>query len=146
MYYIYRDAIGLNEIEPFMSDYFIEDIECNGNEFPLFIVHRKYGNMRTNLTYDSKQKLTDFIEKIAQRTGRYVSYAKPLLDGSLPDGSRVNATYTDDVTTRGPTFTIRKFTKDPWTPIHLMDHGSLSAEGYALLWVAVENKLNIMMV
>src|SRR3989338_4557906 len=146
MYYIYRDAIGLNEIEPLMSDYFIEDIECNGTEFPLFLVHRKYGNMRTNLTYDSKQKLTDFIEKIAQRTGRYISYAKPLLDGSLPDGSRVNATYTDDVTTRGPTFTIRKFTKDPWTPIHLMDHGSLSAEGYALLWVSVENKLNIMMV
>src|SRR3989344_2801927 len=115
MYYIYRNSVGLNDIEPLLSDYYIEDIECNGTNFPIYIVHRKFENMKTNVLFKSNQDLIDFVEKVAQKTGRYISYAKPLLDGTLPDGSRVNATYTKDVTTRGPTFTIRKFTKEPWT-------------------------------
>ncbi|MFC1753046.1 type II/IV secretion system ATPase subunit [Thermoproteota archaeon] len=144
MYYIYRDSIGLNEIEPLLNDYYIEDIECNGLNFPLYIVHRKYQNIRTNVEFKNAAHLTDFVEKLAQKTGRYVSYAKPLLDGTLPDGSRVNATYTEDVTTRGPTFTIRKFTKDPWTPVHLIQFKTGTPETFAYLWLAIEHKFNIM--
>lgn len=146
MYYIYRDSVGLNEIEPFLNDYFIEDIECNGQGFPIYIVHRKYQNLRTNIVFKEAQRLTDFVEKLAQKAGRYVSYARPMLDGTLPDGSRVNATYTSDVTTRGPTFTIRKFTKEPWTPVHLMNMNTATAEVFAFLWIAIENKFNIMVI
>jgi len=137
MYYVFRDSVGLNEIEPLMRDYYIEDIECNGDNFPLYVVHRKYANLRTNILFKDRQKLIDFVEKLAQRCGKYISYAKPILDGALPDGSRVNATYTEDITTRGPTFTIRKFTKDPFTPIQLV-------EGLAYLWLAIEHKSNVM--
>jgi flagellar protein FlaI len=98
------------------------------------------------LVYTDVKRLVDFVEKLAQKTGRYVSFAKPLLDGSLPDGSRVNATYTSDVTTHGPTFTIRKFTKEPLTPIHLLSYGTASAEAFAYLWLAIENKFNVMIV
>ncbi|MBU1988902.1 MAG: hypothetical protein KKD94_05485, partial [Nanoarchaeota archaeon] len=91
-YYFFRDFIGLNEIDPLLRDYFIEDIECNGVDTPLFVVHRIYRNLRTNIAYHDFDNLASFIEKLAQRTGRYVSYAQPLLDGTLPDGSRVNAT------------------------------------------------------
>ncbi len=87
MYYIYRDFVGLNELEPLMNDYFIEDVECNGVNSPIYIVHRKYRNIRTNLIYKDVRKLASFVEKLAQKCGRYVSYAEPLLDGSLPDGS-----------------------------------------------------------
>ncbi|MBI2148543.1 Flp pilus assembly complex ATPase component TadA [Candidatus Woesearchaeota archaeon] len=87
MYYIYRDFVGLNELEPLMNDYFIEDIECNGVNSPIYVVHRKYRNIRTNLIYKDIHKLASFVEKLAQKCGRYVSYAEPLLDGSLPDGS-----------------------------------------------------------
>ena len=146
MYYIYRDSIGLNKIEPLLNDYFIEDIECNGKEFSLYVVHRKFENIRTNIIYKDNQELMDFVEKLAQKSNKYISYAKPLLDGTLPDGSRVNATYTDDVTTRGPTFTIRKFTKDPWTPTQLIEFGTTSAEVFSYLWLAIENKLNIMVI
>ncbi|MCX6707858.1 MAG: type II/IV secretion system ATPase subunit, partial [Candidatus Woesearchaeota archaeon] len=146
MYYIYRDSIGLNEIEPLMNDYFIEDIECNGNDYPLYIVHRKYQNLRTNVIFRGADSLTNFVEKLAQKSGRYISFAGPLLDGTLPDGSRVNATYTGDVTTRGPTFTIRKFTKEPWTPVHLIDFKTASAETFAYLWIAIEHKFNIMII
>ncbi|MBI2175801.1 Flp pilus assembly complex ATPase component TadA [Candidatus Woesearchaeota archaeon] len=87
MYYVYRDFVGMNEIEPMMHDFYIEDIECNGVDTPIYIVHRRYQNMRTNIAFPEMKRLVDFVEKLAQKTGRYVSYAKPLLDGSLPDGS-----------------------------------------------------------
>ena len=146
MYCIFRNSVGLNRIEPLLNDYYIEDIECNGLNFPLYVVHRKYENIRTNVAFKEMQELTDFVEKLAQKCGRYVSYAKPLLDGTLPDGSRVNATYSEDVTTRGPTFTIRKFTKDPWTPIHMINFGTGTSKVFAYLWLLIEHKFNIMVI
>ncbi|MFH1064213.1 MAG: type II/IV secretion system ATPase subunit [Candidatus Woesearchaeota archaeon] len=146
MYYVYRNSVGLNEIEPLLNDYYVEDIECNGCNFPLYIVHRVYQNIKSTVEFKDLAYMTDFVEKLAQKTGRYISYAKPLLDGTLPDGSRVNATYTEDVTTRGPTFTIRKFTKEPWTPVHLIKSKTVTAEAFAYLWLVIEHKFNMMVV
>lgn len=143
-YYLFRDFIGLNEADPLLRDYFIEDIECNGVDTPVFVVHRIYRNLRTNVIFRDLDKLASFVEKLAQRSGRYVSYAQPLLDGTLPDGSRVNATYTKDVTSRGPTFTIRKFTKVPWTPPQLIAMNTLSPEMLAYFWILLENKSNLL--
>ncbi len=143
-YYVYRDFIGLNEIEPLMHDYFIEDIECNGLNQPVYIVHRVFRNLKTSLIFDDIEKLANFVEKMAQKCERYVSYAEPILDGSLPDGSRVNATYTKDISSKGPTFTIRKFTKIPWTPINLIKMGSVSPEMLAYLWILMQYKLNVL--
>ncbi len=143
-YYLFRDFVGLNEIDPLLRDYFIEDIECNGANTPIYIIHRVYRNLRTNIVYKDMDKLASFVEKLAQRAGRYVSYAQPLLDGTLPDASRVNATYTKDVTSRGPTFSIRKFTRTPWTPTQLIALGTLSPEMLAYFWILIENKANIL--
>jgi type IV secretory pathway ATPase VirB11/archaellum biosynthesis ATPase/intein/homing endonuclease len=143
-YYLYRDFIGLDEIEPLLKDYFIEDIECNGINTPVYIIHRVYRNMKTNLVFKDMDELAGFIEKLAQRCGRYVSYASPLLDGTLPDGSRVNATYTTEISSRGPTFTIRKFTKIPWTPIQLISFNTLSPEMLAYFWILLQYKSSIL--
>jgi flagellar protein FlaI len=143
-YYICRDFIGFNRADPLIRDYYVEDIECNGAKTPVYIVHRKFRNIKTSLVYEEIDELSSFIEKLAQRGGKYVSYARPILDSSLPDGSRVNATYTKDITTRGPTFTIRKFTKTPWTPSQLISFETLSAEMLAYLWLLVEHKMNIL--
>ncbi len=134
----------MNEVDPLLRDYFIEDIECNGIDTPVYIIHRIYRNMRTNLRYKDLEKLAGFVEKLAQRSGRYVSYAQPLLDGTLPDGSRINATYTKDVTSRGPTFTIRKFTKVPWTPTQLIAFNTLSPEMLAYFWILIQYKSSIL--
>ncbi|HLD03079.1 MAG TPA: hypothetical protein VJC07_05265, partial [Candidatus Nanoarchaeia archaeon] len=69
MYYIYRDFVGLNEIEPLLKDFYIEDVECNGFNTPIYLVHRKYRNLRTNISYDNLEKLTNFVEKLAQKSG-----------------------------------------------------------------------------
>jgi len=143
-YYLVRDFVGINEIEPIFRDYYVEDIECNGVNAPIYIIHRVYRNMKTNVLFKHSDELTGFVEKLAQRTGKYISYAEPILDGSLPDGSRVNATYTKDITSRGPTFTIRKFTKTPWTPPQLIGFRTLSPEMIAYLWILVQYKMNIL--
>ncbi len=145
-YYLIRDFIGFNETDALLRDYFIEDIECNGLKVPVYIVHRIYRSMRTSLVFKELEVLSDFVEKIAQRSGRYISYASPILDGSLPDGSRVNATYTKDITSRGPTFTIRKFTKVPWNPIELIKFKTLSPEMLAYFWLLIQFKMNILIV
>ncbi|MBS3159330.1 Flp pilus assembly complex ATPase component TadA [Candidatus Woesearchaeota archaeon] len=146
MYYIYRDFVGLNELEPLMNDYFIEDIECNGVNSPVYIVHRKYRNIKTSLIYNDIPKMASFVEKLAQKCGKYVSYAEPLLDGSLPDNSRVNATYTKDISSKGPTITIRKFVKEPWSPLVLMQKRTVSAEVLAYIWMLIEYENSVMVI
>ncbi len=143
-YYLCRDFLGFNQIDPILRDYFVEDIECNGANSPIYLIHRIYRNLKTNLMFTDMDELASFVEKLAQRSGKYISYADPILDSSLPDGSRVNATYTKDITSKGPTFTIRKFTKIPWTPPQLLKFETLSPEMLAYLWILVEHKMNIL--
>ncbi len=145
-YYLVRDFVGFNEAEPLLRDYFVEDIECNGSNTPVYIVHRIFRNLKTNLIFKENERMENFVEKLAQRCGKYISYAKPILDGTLPDGSRVNATYTKDITSRGPTFTIRKFTKTPWTPPQLISFRTLSPEIMAYLWLLIQYRMNILIV
>ena len=143
-YYLCRDFLGLNEIEPILRDYFVEDIECNGSNSPVFIIHRIFRNIKTSVNFKNPDELESLVEKLAQRCGKHISYADPILDGTLPDGSRVNATYTADISTKGPTFTIRKFTVTPWTPPELISFRTLSPEMMAYLWMLVQYKMNIL--
>lgn len=143
-YYLTIDFMGFNKVDPLIRDYFVEDIECNGMKTPIYIIHRVYRNLKTNVKFYNEEYLASFVEKLAQRTGKYISYANPILDGSLPDGSRVNATYTKDISTKGPTFTIRKFTKTPWTPPQLIALNTLSPEMLAYLWLLIQYKMNIL--
>ena len=145
MYYIYRNFVGLNEIEPLLQDPYIEDISCDGVNIPLYIVHRKYGSLKTNIMF-KEEELSKFIIKLAEKSGRFISYAEPLLDGSLPDGSRVQATFSKDVTTRGPSFTIRKFRIYPYSPIELIENKTVSSEVMAYLWLAVESGASVLIV
>jgi flagellar protein FlaI len=144
LYYIHRDFVGLNDIEPMMQDPNIEDVSCDGVSVPLFIIHRKYGSIKSNIVYNDEKRLKDFVVKLAERCGRFVSYAEPLLDGTLPDGSRVQATFSGDVTTKGPSFTIRKFVPEPYSPVDLMNKKTVSPEVLAYLWLAVENGASIL--
>jgi len=86
------------------------------------------------------------LKKFALRAGKHISYAEPILDATLPDGSRLNATYSQEITTNGPTFTIRKFREIPWTPIELIRLGSVNPEIFAYLWLAVEFRKNIIII
>jgi len=146
MYFIYRNFVGFNEIEPFLQDPNIEDISCDGTGAPMYIVHRKFGSIKTNVSINEMEYLREFIIKIAERTGRYVSYAEPVLEGTLPDGSRVSATLAGDVATRGPTFTIRKFSERPFSPIDVINSKTISSPLMAYFWYIIEYGASILIV
>ena len=139
-YYIERDFIGMGNIEPMMEDDQIEDVSCDGVGIPIFIFHRdsRLGSVMTNLSYNDSDILDSFITRIAQLCGKSISVAEPLLDGTLPDGSRVQATLATDIARRGSNFTIRKFTKTPLTPVHLLNYGTVDIKALAYLWLLVD--------
>jgi len=146
MYFIYRNFVGFNEIEPFLQDPNIEDISCDGTGALMYVVHRKFGSIKTNVEIADMETLREFVIKIAERTGRYVSYAEPVLEGTLPDGSRVSATLAGDVATRGPTFTIRKFSERPFSPVDVMNSKTVSAPLMAYFWYLIEYGASILVV
>ena len=140
-YYLLRDFIGLDVVEPIMRDVNIEDISCDGVGIPLYIYHRNphYSSLRTQTLFKDKETLNSFVMKLGQRCGRSISVAEPLLDGTLPDGSRVQATYGSDISRKGSSFTIRRFLKDPITPIDLIMYGTVNYEMLAYFWLAIEH-------
>ena len=144
-YYLERDFLGLNEIEPVMHDPNIEDISCDGIGVPVYVRHRKYGSMATNVVFGTKERLESFTIKLSQKCRRFISYGSPLLDGTLPDGSRVNATFGAGVTLKGPTFTIRKFREVPFTPLDLIKLGTFSSQEMAYFWLTIEAGANLIL-
>ncbi len=140
LYYVERDFIGLGKIEPLMQDPNIEDVSCDGLQIPIFIYHRNpsIGSIRTNILFENQEELDPFINKLAQRCGKTVSVASPLVDASLPDGSRIQLTLGTDIAKRGSNFTVRKFTEDPLSPIHLIKFGTVDSKILAYLWMLVE--------
>ncbi|MHB8605454.1 MAG: type II/IV secretion system ATPase subunit, partial [Thermoplasmatota archaeon] len=137
-YYLEREFLGFGLIDAMMSDPNIEDISCDGPNIPLFIYHRKYESIRTNMSFASDDELDAFVMQTVQRSGKHISVAEPLVDATLPDGSRLQASLSREVTTRGSTFTIRKFRQDPFTPTDLLTFETASPEMLAFLWLAVE--------
>jgi len=138
-YYILRDFVGYDQVDILMRDEEIEDISCDGVAIPLFVYHRKYGSIRTKLIFEDEESLNSYVVSLGQRGGKQISVSSPILDGTTPEGHRVQATYSREVTTRGSTFTIRRFKEKPFTPVDLIKFGTASAEMVAYFWLGVEN-------
>jgi len=145
LYYFIRDFLGLGIVEPILHDEKIEDVSCDGYGIPIFVYHMVYGNMATNIKLD-KEVLDNYVLVLAQRANKHISYANPIVDATLPDGSRIQITYGSEISTRGSTFTIRKFRSEPFTPVNLLELGTLSARVLAYFWLLIEHKRNVMVI
>ncbi len=145
-YYVKRDIIGLGKIEPFMCDHDIEDISCDGEKIPIYIYHRNplFGSIMSNIIFEDSDDLNTFAMKLSQKCGKSISVAEPIVEGALPDGSRVHAILGTDIARRGSNFTIRKFTKIPLTPIHMIESGVIDPIQLAYLWMAIENRKSLL--
>jgi flagellar protein FlaI len=145
LYYLIRDFFGFGPIDGILIDPNLEDISCDGYNIPIYVFHRRHGSMPTNLKFE-KSELDSIVLMLGQKSGKHISYAMPLVDATLPDGSRAQITYGSEVTTRGSTFTIRKFRAEPFTPIDLMSFGTLHSGILAYFWMLIENKMNFMVI
>ncbi|MCI4364033.1 MAG: type II/IV secretion system ATPase subunit [Thermoplasmata archaeon] len=138
IYYIQRDFVGFGPVDELIADPQIEDISCDGVEVPLFVFHSKYESVKTSVTFPDEESLNSFVIMLGQRCGKAVSVSSPILDGTTTEGHRVQATYGREVTTRGGSFTIRRFKEKPFTPVDLVTSGSASEEMIAYFWLAAE--------
>ena len=132
-----EEIIGYGEIGPLIKDDELEEIMIIGVNKPVFVYHRKYGMMKTNLVFKNEIELLELIDSIARQINRRIDQETPLLDGRLFDGSRINATI-PPISADGPSLTIRKFKKDPLTIIDLIKFKTISSElaafyGYVLM-------------
>jgi archaeal flagellar protein FlaI len=138
IYYLLRDFVGFGPVDVLIADPQVEDISCDGVEVPLFIFHGKYESMKTNVIFADEDVLNSFIITLGQRCAKSVSVSSPILDGTTPEGHRVQATYAREITTRGSSFTIRRFKERPFTPVDLVLNGGASEEMIAYFWLAAE--------
>jgi len=141
LYYLERDWLRYEAIDPLMQDPRIEEISCDGDDIPIFIHHRDYEDLAVNRSFE-RDDLRAFVTKLAQRSGKDISIASPLEGASLPDGSRIELSLGGEVTTKGSAFTIRKFKEEPFTPPDLIKSGTFTAEQMAYLWVLFENNMS----
>ena len=145
-YYIIRDFTGYGKIDPLMKDPLIEDISADGVNIPLYVWHRLYESLPTNIIFTDAAELDSFVIRLAYLAGKNISIAAPILDASLPEGSRIQITYGREVTRRGSTFTIRRFKADPLTISDLIAFKTISSEMAAYLWYIIENRASVMVV
>ena len=137
LYHLKRDVVGLGPIEPLIRDPNIEDISGIGPS-DVFIVHKIFDTLKTSIVFGSMERLSTYSKRLSERIGRPVSDKVPIVDATLPDGSRLSIVYSSDVSIRGPSFTIRKFSDIPISIIQLVKYNTMSAEEAAYLWLALE--------
>ena len=143
-YYIIRDFIGYGKIDPLMRDPLIEDISTDGVNIPIYVWHRLYESLPTNIMFTHAAELDSFVVRLSYLAGKNISIAAPILDASLPDGSRIQLTYGREVTRRGSTFTIRRFRADPLTISDMIAFNTLSSEMAAYLWYLIEHRASVL--
>jgi flagellar protein FlaI len=146
LYYLERDIVGYGKIDPLIYDDFVEDIGCSGVNKPIFLWHRKYENIKTNIVFHDEQELDDFIMRVVHKAGKHVSIAFPIVDVTLPEKHRLAVSFGKETTPAGTSFTIRKFRKDPFTIIDLIENETIDENIAAYLWLLMENKMSLMII
>ncbi len=144
VYYIIRDFIGYGPVDVMMNDLRVEDVSCDGVAIPIFLFHQKYESIKSTVLFKDDEHLNNFTVGLGQRCGKAISVANPILDGTTTEGHRVQATYAREVTTRGSSFTIRRFKEKPFTPVEMVKYNTASLEMVAYLWLAVEHGKSMM--
>ena len=144
LYYINREIVGYGKIDALMHDPYVEDISCSGLNRHIFLWHRRYENIRTNIFFKEEQKLDDFVMKMVHKAGKHVSIAFPIVDVALPGQHRLAVAYGKEATPSGTSFTIRKFRADPFTIVDLIENETIDETIAAYLWLLMENKMSVM--
>ena len=141
-YQLVRDKEGMGLLDPLIYDPYIEDISCSGLG-SLFLEHKIFKSLKTNVSFSSMEQLDTFVIQISEKIGKPVTYRSPIVDATLPDGSRINVVFGDDVSKRGSNFTIRKFSAEPLSLIQLVEFGGLTYEMAAYLSLAMLHGMNM---
>ena len=142
-YIIIRDLIRNGPLETLLSDEMLEDIHSVGLKH-IHMDHKVFGMVTSNIRFREREILSRYLRAMSERIGRPVSDNKPIIDGALLDGSRINIIFSDDVSMLGPSFTIRKFAEETISVIQLIKWGTMSAQQAAYIWICLEYGMSVL--
>ncbi|MEE3082468.1 MAG: type II/IV secretion system ATPase subunit [Candidatus Thermoplasmatota archaeon] len=142
-YTVIRDLVRSGPLEALLSDEMLEDIHAVGLRY-ISMDHKVFGMVTSNIRFRDREMLERYLRAMSERIGRPVSDSKPIIDGALLDGSRINIVYSDDVSMLGSSFTIRKFAEETISIIQLIQWGTMSAEVAAYIWLCLENGMSLL--
>ena len=142
-YIIIRDLIKNGPLEPLLSDEMLEDIHSIGLKH-IHMDHKVFGTVTSNIRFRDEELLSRYLRAMSERIGRPVSDNKPIIDGALLDGSRINIIFSDDVSMLGPSFTIRKFAEETISIIQLIKWGTISSQVAAYIWICLEYGMSVL--
>ena len=145
-YYITRDIVGFGPLEVIMGDPNVEDVSIDGIDKPLYVWHKKYESLKTNLLFKTEKELDDTIIRLVHMSGKHISTAYPIVDATLPGRHRLVATFRKEVSKYGSTVTIRKFREDPFTVVDLLNFKTLNHEIAAYSWLLMEHNVSSIIV
>jgi len=141
-YHLIRDKIGVGIIEPFLRDPYLEDVSVKGTG-NIYVVHKIFGSLESNIGFHSEEELDEFIIKLGEKIGKPISRARPVVDATLPDGSRVNIVYGRDVSLFGSNFSIRKVAKTPISVTQLIKWNTFNEYVAAYMWMMISEGMSI---
>jgi flagellar protein FlaI len=142
-YIVIRDLIRNGPLEPLLSDEMLEDIHSVGLKY-IHMDHKVFGMVTSNIRFRERDVLARYLRAMSERIGRPVSDNKPIIDGALLDGSRINIIFSDDVSMLGPSFTIRKFAEETISIVQLIKWGTMSAQVAAYVWICLEYGMSVL--
>lgn len=145
-YYITRDMVGFGPLEAIMSDPNVEDVSIDGAGKDVYIWHKKYESLKSNLNFTTEKGLDDTIIRLVHMSGKHISTAYPIVDATLPGRHRLVATFRKEVSRHGSTVTIRKFREDPFTVIDLLNFKTLNHQMAAYSWLLMEHSVSAIIV
>ncbi len=145
-YYVTRDMVGFGPLEVIMGDPNVEDVSIDGAGRNVYVWHKKYESLKTNLTFRTEKELDDSIIRLVHMSGKHISTAYPIVDATLPGRHRLVATFRKEVSRYGSTVTIRKFREDPFTIIDLLNFKTLNHEMAAYSWLLMEHRVSSIIV
>ena len=143
IYVVIRDLFRNGPLEPLLSDEMLEDIHSVGLKH-IHMDHKVFGMVTSNIRFRERELLARYLRAMSERIGRPVSDNKPIIDGVLLDGSRINIIFSDDVSMLGPSFTIRKFAEETISVIQLIKWGTMSAQQAAYIWICLEYGMSVL--
>ena len=139
--YLIQKSLGLGDLEILMKDSFLEEIAVNSASDPVWVYHRLFGWIKTNIFLDSEEQIKNYASIMGRRVGRQITILEPLLDANLVTGDRVNATLMP-ISLGGNTITLRKFASKPWTITDFMKSNTINADAAALIWLSIQYELS----
>ncbi len=143
--YLVHEMLGLGKLEVLLNDSDLEEIVVNNSSEPVYVYHKKFGWLKTNIFVPTEEQIYNYANIIGRKVGRQITNLNPLMDAHMSTGDRVNATLFP-ISSKGNTITIRKFSKNPWTIVHMIDQErkTMSKEIAALLWLCIQYELNVL--